>query len=269
MKGWKTLALAVAAKAAQEGPQVPLEDGFIEENWPGHDDNRQTCGSHANHLLEIVNRTCTITGLENVRRFFLGQGAFIAPYAGDDSYTFYGLDGVTGDELDAVVFWDQTFDELGFLQNGTCGTAAEITAKTTCVDNAGFPDGAYFMENINDHRHQSGEGQNYNFQVAGIGNKKWGHNGLHYVVSIKDHAGDAYPMTNITGIHLTFDVNDGLGGDGGHLEMDEWGNWHTNTGVFSFTATDQHNSQLVHFFGTRVENHPTEPDMWMSTVLQS
>jgi hypothetical protein len=123
MKLFATLCALVAA------------DGTGTPDWPGQGEGAgETCGSSGSVAGSAVNATCTIDfgGFEPA--FVSVAGAF---KTGDNQYT--GFDGISDSEnQNFLVFWKQSADADGNMDNSTCGTAAGVSI--TCVDN-GSADG--------------------------------------------------------------------------------------------------------------------------------
>jgi hypothetical protein len=76
-------------------------------------------------------------------------------------YSFTNFDGMGADNIDVVVFWEQSNDADGNLDNSTCGEEADVSVN--CVDQGAAVSGVYFQENANDFR--MSKGSNYNVQV--------------------------------------------------------------------------------------------------------
>merc|ERR1711892_955801 len=71
--------------------------------------------------------------------------------------TFTGYDGTSSD-VNVVVFFSQSADADGNLDNSTCWDAS-----VSCADSGADYSGPFFMENVNDHR--NAKNGNYNIQI--------------------------------------------------------------------------------------------------------
>merc|ERR1711892_1129703 len=103
-----------------------------------------------------ADNTCTVTG-SSMEYIFAGNGAFIN---GDNTFTSY--DGTSSD-VNVVVFFSQSADADGNLDNSTCWDAS-----VSCADSGADYSGPFFMENVNDHR--NAKNGNYNIQIANVNN---------------------------------------------------------------------------------------------------
>merc|ERR1712008_667238 len=109
----KVLSAVIAAAVASDASW----DGVSADN---------TCGMVISGD-NFVNKTCTVTG-SSMEYIFAGNGAFIN---GDNTFT--GYDGTSSD-VNVVVFFSQSADADGNLDNSTCWDApshALIPALTT------------------------------------------------------------------------------------------------------------------------------------------
>merc|ERR1712123_101244 len=145
----------------------------------------------------FVNKTCTVTG-SSMEYIFAGNGAFIN---GDNTFT--GYDGTSSD-VNVVVFFSQSADADGNLDNSTCWDASGADYS-----------GPFFMENVNDHR--NAKNGNYNIQIANVNN------------------GDVltWSSQNITADFGTVSA-----------EEDQWGNQYSDDGSFTVTVGDAVFGQL-------------------------
>lgn len=112
-------------------------------DWPGQGTGPgETCGSSGTVTANAVNATCTISygGFSPV--FVSVAGAF---KTGDNMYT--GFDGISSkDEQSFLVFWAQTMDVDGNMDNSTCGTQADVSIS--CSDNGAADDTADLIGNF-------------------------------------------------------------------------------------------------------------------------
>merc|ERR1712045_823985 len=122
----KVLSAIIAAAVAQDASW----DGVSADN---------TCGMTISGE-NFVNKTCTVSG-SSIEYIIAGNGAFV-----NGANTFTGFDGTSSD-VNVVVFFSQSEDADGNLDNSTCWDAA-----VTCADSGADYSGPLFMENVNDHR---------------------------------------------------------------------------------------------------------------------
>merc|ERR1711892_825975 len=117
----------------------------------------------------FVNKTCAVTG-SSMEYIFAGNGAFIN---GDNTFT--GYDGTSSD-VNVVVFFSQSADADGNLDNSTCWDAS-----VSCADSGADYSGPFFTENVN-----------YNIQIANV------NNGDVLSIQLMNNDGGEYGAQNIT-----------------------------------------------------------------------
>merc|ERR1719414_2916625 len=103
---------------------------------------------------------------------FAGNGAFV-----NGANTFTGFDGTSSD-VNVVVFFSQSADADGNLDNSTCWDAA-----VSCADSGADYSGPLFMENVNDHRNA----KNGNYNIGDV-----------LTIQLNDNDGNAYAVQNIS-----------------------------------------------------------------------
>ena len=126
-------------------------------SWPGQSE-QDPCGTQVNFPDQSINATCTLdTAGRSPWRVFLGGEYIVGPNQ------FTNFEGLGSESIDVVIFWEQTFDSEGVLDNSTCGLDTDVTVS--CVDNGAASTGVYFQETANDFR--MAKTSNYNFQIKG------------------------------------------------------------------------------------------------------
>merc|ERR1712128_269177 len=133
--------------------------------------------------------------------------------------TFTGYDGTSSD-VNVVVFFSQSADADGNLDNSTCWDAS-----VSCADSGADYSGPFFMENVNDHR--NAKNGNYNIQIANV------NNGDVLSIQLSDNDGLAWSSQNITADFGTVSA-----------EEDQWGNQYSDDGTFTVTVGDAVFGQL-------------------------
>merc|ERR1719216_1012 len=169
-------------------------DNSYQTSWPGQvwdaDQGTYTnCGTNAFVAGGSINGTCTIKFDKPTRHVSI-PGCFSAGQTKD--FECNGVEGVTrGEGFDVTVFWDQTLDGNGKLDNSTCGTFDDI--EISCVDNGYEPQTA-MLDNIsnNFHADNAGAAQTNKIQIFGARGTDA------YTVSFADNFGDAVSLTNAT-----------------------------------------------------------------------
>jgi hypothetical protein len=209
-----------------------------------------TCGSHFKAEAQgVVNGSCTVDfGGSSPKYVFLGNGAFIT-----GSHTFTGYDGVTGDDVDLVVFWEQSLDAEGEPDNSTCGSVE--TMSVNCVDN-GSPinDGPYFMETTNDHR--GAKEANWNIQIYPAGQTD-------LALNLVDRFGDAVGVQNMSCDGWTISEDTVIVDDGG-LHNDD-GSWTISQNLEENVAGGS-GGDIVQCSVTQQPGQKEVIDFWQSTV---
>merc|ERR1712100_327433 len=160
---------------------------------------------------------------------FAGNGAFV-----NGANTFTGFDGTSSD-VNVVVFFSQSEDADGNLDNSTCWDAA-----VTCADSGADYSGPLFMENVNDHR--NAKNGNYNIQIANV------NNGDVLTIQLNDNDGNAYAVQNIS------------------ADEDNWGNQYSDDGSFTVTVGDAVFGQLFQISVVQQPGNTGVLSMWSSTV---
>ena len=183
----------------------------------------------------FVNKTCTVTG-SSMEYIFAGNGAFIN---GDNTFT--GYDGTSSD-VNVVVFFSQSADADGNLDNSTCWDAS-----VSCADSGADYSGPFFMENVNDHR--NAKNGNYNIQIANV------NNGDVLTLQLSDNDGLAWSSQNITADFGTVSA-----------EEDQWGNQYSDDGSFTVTVGDAVFGQLFQISVVQQPGNTGVLSMWSSTV---
>ena len=183
----------------------------------------------------FVNKTCTVTG-SSMEYIFAGNGAFIN---GDNTFT--GYDGTSSD-VNVVVFFSQSADADGNLDNSTCWDAS-----VSCADSGADYSGPFFMENVNDHR--NAKNGNYNIQIANV------NNGDVLSLQLSDNDGLAWSSQNITADFGTVSA-----------EEDQWGNQYSDDGSFTVTVGDAVFGQLFQISVVQQPGNTGVLSMWSSTV---
>merc|ERR1712071_532803 len=167
---------------------------------------------------------------------FAGNGAFIN---GDNTFT--GYDGTSSD-VNVVVFFSQSADADGNLDNSTCWDAS-----VSCADSGADYSGPFFMENVNDHR--NAKNGNYNIQIANV------NNGDVLSIQLMNNDGGEYGAQNITA---------GFGTVG--ATADAWGNQYSDDGTFTVTVGDAVFGQLFQISVVQQPGNTGVLSMWSSTV---
>merc|ERR1712086_187171 len=158
---------------------------------------------------------------------FAGNGAFIN---GDNTFT--GYDGTSSD-VNVVVFFSQSADADGNLDNSTCWDAS-----VSCADSGADYSGPFFMENVN-----------YNIQIANV------NNGDVLTLQLSDNDGLAWSSQNITADFGTVSA-----------EEDQWGNQYSDDGSFTVTVGDAVFGQLFQISVVQQPGNTGVLSMWSSTV---
>jgi len=219
----KVLSALVAAAVAVEP----------EDMWDGVSvDN--SCGMHIKGDA-FINKTCTVSG-NSIGYIFAGNGAFI-----NGPNTFTGVDDASVGPVDVVVFFSQSEDDEGNLDNSTCWDAA-VTCEDTGADYS-----IMFMENVNDHR--NAKNGNYNIQIANV------QNGDVLTISLNDNDGNSYAVQNITAPFGTVTAVE-----------DAWGNQYSDDGTFTVEVGDAIFGQLFQISVVQQPGNTGVLSMWSSTV---
>merc|ERR1712123_91560 len=171
----------------------------------------------------FVNKTCTVTG-SSMEYIFAGNGAFIN---GDNTFT--GYDGTSSD-VNVVVFFSQSADADGNLDNSTCWDAS-----VSCADSGADYSGPFFMENVNDHRNVK--------------------NGDVLSIQLMNNDGGEYGAQNITADFGTVGAT-----------ADAWGNQYSDDGTFTVTVGDAVFGQLFQISVVQQPGNTGVLSMWSSTV---
>merc|ERR1712123_235799 len=171
----------------------------------------------------FVNKTCTVTG-SSMEYIFAGNGAFIN---GDNTFT--GYDGTSSD-VNVVVFFSQSADADGNLDNSTCWDAS-----VSCADSGADYSGPFFMENVNDHRNAK--------------------NGDVLSIQLMNNDGGEYGAQNITADFGTVGAT-----------ADAWGNQYSDDGTFTVTVGDAVFGQLFQISVVQQPGNTGVLSMWSSTV---
>jgi hypothetical protein len=213
-------------------------------DWPGQSDV-DPCGTQVNFAESSINATCTLDfNGYNPWRVFLG-GEWIT-----GQYSFTNYDGMGGDSIDVVVFWEEGYQADGItLDNSTCGATTDVTVS--CAPQGSAVAGVYFQENANDFR--MAKGSNYNVQIVGASA------GDTLTIQLNDAYGNPYGAQNLS-------TNSGtITADGVNVVQDAWGNLYTDTGLINLNVGDE-TADVVNLFTTQQPGQNWEPSFWHSTV---
>merc|ERR1712008_468373 len=167
----------------------------------------------------FVNKTCTVTG-SSMEYIFAGNGAFIN---GDNTFT--GYDGTSSD-VNVVVFFSQSADADGNLDNSTCWDAS-----VSCADSGADYSGPFFMEIVNVN------------------------NGDVLSIQLMNNDGGEYGAQNITADFGTVGAT-----------ADAWGNQYSDDGSFTVTVGDAVFGQLFQISVVQQPGNTGVLSMWSSTV---
>jgi len=212
-------------------------------DWPGQSDT-DPCGTQVSFAQSSINASCTLDfNGKNPWRVYLG-GEWITGI-----YSFTNFDGMGADNIDVVVFWEQSNDADGNLDNTTCGVEADVSVN--CVPQGAAVSGVFFQENANDFR--MSKGSNYNVQIVGAAS------GDTLTIALNDAYGNPFGAQNLSTNSGTINV------DGVNVIQDTWGNLYTDTGVVSLSVDDSA-SDTVNLFTTQQPGANWEPSFWHSTV---
>merc|ERR1712008_651788 len=201
----KVLSAVIAAAVASDASW----DGVSADN---------TCGMVISGD-NFVNKTCTVTG-SSMEYIFAGNGAFIN---GDNTFT--GYDGTSSD-VNVVVFFSQSADADGNLDNSTCWDAS-----VSCADSGADYSGPFFMENANVN------------------------NGDVLSIQLMNNDGGDYGAQNITADFGTVGAT-----------ADAWGNQYSDDGSFTVTVGDAVFGQLFQISVVQQPGNTGVLSMWSSTV---
>jgi len=183
----------------------------------------------------FVNKTCTVAG-NNIQYIFAGNGAFV-----NGEKTFTGFDDISGN-VDVIVFFEQSADADGNLDNSTCWDAA-----VSCADSGADYSGPLFMENVNDHR--NAKNGNYNLQIANV------KNGDVLSIQLNDNDGNGWASQNISASFGTVAAT-----------ADNWGNQYSDDGAFTVTVGEEVFGDLFQITVVQQPGNTGVLSMWSSSV---
>merc|ERR1711937_793949 len=155
--------------------------------------------------------------------------------------TCTGFDGTSSD-VNVVVFFSQSEDADGNLDNSTCWDAS-----VSCADSGADYSGPLFMENVNDHR--NAKNGNYNIQIANV------NNGDVLTIQLNDNDGNAYAVQNISADFGVVSATE-----------DNWGNQYSDDGSLTVTVGDAVFGQLFQISVVQQPGNTGVLSMWSSTV---